>query len=490
MAWCNENEWLWISMLVVLLLRIPSWFEPNRYADEDIYLVLGQALRKGLVFYRDIHDNKPPLLYVMAGLAGSVRYFRLLLTGWNLVNVWLVWEIGKKIMKKTWVRVVVTMLFGVLSSIPLTEGNIANGEIFMIMPVTAAVWLILKAMERKKEKWMYWWAGVAFAMAFLFKVPAGFDMVGIVLWLVWWKREGIGGWIKGLGDARAWILGIGFLIPVGLSIAYYFGMGAGEAYVKAALGQNLGYVSSWEGGAKPIWQSGLFLRGMILLGATGVIFLLRKKVNKYFGLMVLWSVWALFGANLSGRPYPHYLIEVIPGMVLMVGVMLDEIKNWWQWGVGLMVAGMLVGAIKVYDFWYYKSVPYYENFVRFVSGKESEEEYFNFFGGGVNRNLEVARYINMRTEPNEKIYVWGTEPAIYAMSDRLPVGRYTVSYHVRDFDGYNETIEKLKEEKPNYIVIMRNESLEFPALESLVTADYVPVKEIGEAVIYRRVESN
>jgi len=49
----------------------------NRYADEDIYLTLGQGLKKGLVFYRDIHDNKPPLLYVMAAVAGNVKVFRL-----------------------------------------------------------------------------------------------------------------------------------------------------------------------------------------------------------------------------------------------------------------------------------------------------------------------------------------------------------------------------------------------------------------------------
>ncbi len=57
------NPFLLIIILLMILLRIPSLFEPYWYGDEGIYLTLGQAIRKGLLLYRDIHDNKPPLLY-------------------------------------------------------------------------------------------------------------------------------------------------------------------------------------------------------------------------------------------------------------------------------------------------------------------------------------------------------------------------------------------------------------------------------------------
>ena len=51
----------WIILfLMFLILRIPSLFEPYWYGDEGIYLVLGQAIRKGVTLYSHIHDNKPP----------------------------------------------------------------------------------------------------------------------------------------------------------------------------------------------------------------------------------------------------------------------------------------------------------------------------------------------------------------------------------------------------------------------------------------------
>src|SRR3989339_218386 len=78
----SPKIWALLISLVIFLLRLPGLFEPHRYADEEIYLTLGLGLRKGLVFYRDIHDNKPPLLYLVAAVAGNVFYFRLILMVW------------------------------------------------------------------------------------------------------------------------------------------------------------------------------------------------------------------------------------------------------------------------------------------------------------------------------------------------------------------------------------------------------------------------
>ncbi len=142
---------LGLAVVIVILLRIPSLFEPYSYADEGIYLVLGKGFREGLVFYKDIHDNKPPLLYVTAGLAGNLQMFRVILFGWSLVNLWLIWLLARKIFKdKFWPVVVSSVVFAVVSSLTFWEGNIANGENFMIMPLTAAVYFIVLGIERRK----------------------------------------------------------------------------------------------------------------------------------------------------------------------------------------------------------------------------------------------------------------------------------------------------------------------------------------------------
>ena len=87
---------LTLILTVNILLRIPSLFDPVYYGDECIYLTLGQAFNRGLVFYRDIHDNKPPLLYLVAALAQCKQfYFRLITICWNTVNVYLIYFLAK-----------------------------------------------------------------------------------------------------------------------------------------------------------------------------------------------------------------------------------------------------------------------------------------------------------------------------------------------------------------------------------------------------------
>ena len=47
----HAPTWLVILFAIVLILRIPSFFEPFSYGDEMIYLALGEGLRQGMVFY-------------------------------------------------------------------------------------------------------------------------------------------------------------------------------------------------------------------------------------------------------------------------------------------------------------------------------------------------------------------------------------------------------------------------------------------------------
>jgi len=444
----EKYEVLILLVLMVIVLRIPSLYEPNRYADEDIYLTLGQGLKKGLVFYRDIHDNKPPLLYVMAAVAGNVKVFRFILMIWNAVNVILIWKLAEKLIKNRWGIILSAFIFSVLSSIPLTEGNIANGEVFMIMPVTAAVLLLVNTLEKEKKRkkkaddnwWKYLLVGLLMAVGFLFKVPVMFELFTILVWLVVYKIKSLKNFVKEVFRKRTWLIVVGFLGPILLTIIYYFFKGAGESYIRSALGQNIGYLSSWEGDSQPFYMSGLFVRGMIMMSGILVVWLLRKKLRSELGLVLLWFIGALFGSQLSGRPYPHYFIEILPPAALLMGMMVKK-NEWLEKIVGIGFLGLVVLSIVGYRFWYYESLPYYKNFVSYILGNKDKNEFYEFWGKGVTRNYEVANYIKDITGENERIFVWGTEPAIYALSDRLPVGKYTVAYHIGDFGAKEKTME-------------------------------------------------
>src|SRR3990167_10237118 len=103
--------WLLLVLALVFLFRIPSFFEPYTYGDEMIYLTLGNAIRRGLVLYRDIHDNKPPLLYLIAAVAGNVFWFRAILAAWSLTTIGLFWKLVNFLFGKNQFLIKVTTIF-------------------------------------------------------------------------------------------------------------------------------------------------------------------------------------------------------------------------------------------------------------------------------------------------------------------------------------------------------------------------------------------
>jgi hypothetical protein len=479
--WMHRHHDLAVLLAVIILLRIPSLFEPYWYGDEGVYLTLGQAWRKGLLLYRDIHDNKPPLIYWISGIAGSVFWLRFILIWWQVATVVVFGKLVDWLFKSRRAVGVALVGFAALTTLPLWEGQIANGEIFMIGPVIAGMYLALSAGNRP-GRWRLMASGGMLALGFLFKAPAALDLAALGLfWLLMvdrWREKELMGWLRKV----VWV-GVGWAVPVGLTVVGYSWVGAGREYVRSALLQNVGYLSTWGGSG----GGGLMTRAVVLVGLLVGLAWARKKLNWSSLLVMVWLVTALFGALLSGRPYPHYLIQVAPAAALLLG-MAAGLK--WGWGRKLAIVG-LGGLVLIwwgFGFWGYRVGSYYGNFVSWLIGEESEKEYQEWFDPRVPRTYQVAEYIVKHTLPEDKIFIWGDEPYIYALSGRLPTGRYTVAYHVVDFNGYNEVVQAIEAEPPVYILKIKDEKRPFPELELILSEDYILADEIEDVSLYRYSE--
>jgi hypothetical protein len=151
----------------------------------------------------------------------------------------------------------------------------------------------------------------------------------------------------------------------------------------------------------------------------------------------------------------------------------------------LLMFFLIIGAYFNNQFWYYKTIPYYKNFIDFSLGSKSWEEYLDFWG--VRRNYEVGKYLKLRTDSTDNIYVWGTEPSIYVLTYLLPVGKYTVAYHVVDFNAFDETMTALQEKPPKFVIIYP-EAPEFSRLKTFVSSRYVKEIEIENVEVHRRLD--
>src|SRR6267154_2662061 len=99
----TKAVWVVIVLCVFFIfLRFPSVIEPYWYGDEGVYEVIGQAMDHGSVLYRDIWDNKPPLIYVIYALSqGDQPTVKVISLFVGLFSVFALFILAQKLLQKS-----------------------------------------------------------------------------------------------------------------------------------------------------------------------------------------------------------------------------------------------------------------------------------------------------------------------------------------------------------------------------------------------------
>lgn len=479
--------WLCWVLIAVLVLRIPSFLEPYSYGDEMIYLALGEGIRQGLTLYRDIHDNKPPALYILAAISGSLFWFKIVLAFWNMVTIVLFSKLAKILFpKNTKFIKVSTTVFAVLTTIPLFEGNIVNSELFMIgFTIIGFIILLSKSLNFKN----LFLAGISFSIGALFKIPSAFDMpVIFAFWLILATRN-FGGWIDVF--KKSFLVLLGFTVPILLTFIWYFYQGALSEYISAAFFQNIGYLSSFRPGdaEKSFLTKNLpiIIRGLIVLLGFVVLYFKRKSLSAGFVFTSLWVLFSLFAITLSERPYPHYFIQAVPAVSIFLGLLFTN-KSLEQ-SLSIVPLTLAFFVPYFFHFYHYPTIPYYTKFLQFATGKIDKEAYFNTFGGQVNRNYRLAEFMRDSSLSSDSLFVWEDGSALYALSRNLPTIKFVAGYHVKDFSSKTELAQKFESKPPGTIVVFP-ESEPFPEIKELLDKRYMQVSLFSDAYIFRLKKFN
>lgn len=474
----KKHRFLVIISLLFFALRLPSLFEPYWYGDEGIYLVLGKAIRSGWTLYSQIHDNKPPTLYYLAAISQTVFGFRFLLMLWMIPTIYVFFLISKKIFSLKLAKIS-TVIFLILTSIPLLEGNIANAEIFMLLPTLLGVYLLIRHDEPSVQDFLL--SGLLLGFSFTIKVPVIFEFAFLGLWFFVRK------FYKFI--PRLLVFLIGFTIPISLWAIYFYFNHAISEFVFAALLQNFGYLSSWATGSHSgsATSSGLVGRGIILFVSWIIIYALmfRKKIGHQTAFILLWLSATMFSAFLSTRPYPHYLIFVLPPLCLGLLTFVGKSGLFEKSVTAIFLFGLLFSCFH-YKFYVYPVFSYYSNFYNYALGRKTTSDYRQFFGSEMNDLYQLSSWLKTNTKSDEKIFIWSDQPDVYALADRLPVGRFTVAYHVVDFQQFDYIINQLEIHTPQTIVFYSNYPYQFPKLNQFLSLYYFPDNVIGQAIIFHR----
>lgn len=467
------------TSFLFFLLRLPSLFEPHWYGDEGIYQVIGIAIGQGRLLYRDIWDNKPPLLYLLYALFNSDQFtLRLISLIFGILAVITFFFLAKKLFSNKLPVYFSTLFFAVFFGLPLLEGNIANSENFMLFPILLSALIILQCSTYKnKNEFKYhssvFAAGLVLSFAFLFKIVAIFDFTAFIIFLFLIEYKKIKDFIPTIINLLSFISG--FALPIIFTALFFIFNNAFSDFITAAFKQNVGYVGY---GNKLIIPQGLLILKLFLLVAFSLfLFIKRNKINATTIFTLIWFAFSLFNAFFSQRPYIHYLLVLLPAFSLFLGLLIWD-KRLQKVYILVLVFLLIIlsTSFKVYG----KTNKYYQNFISFVLNQKSLDSYRAFFDRNTPNDYELVQFIKTHTNDNDSIFIWGNNAQVYKLANKLPPGRFTVAYHMSANETYlKETLDAINKSDPKYIIVTSPKN---PIPYSVI--NYSRIIKINNSTIY------
>jgi hypothetical protein len=325
--------------LTALLLTIAAWRSINYISglepgnDSSIFMSVAMHTSAGRVLYKEIWENKPPVIFVLDAIAmktgdhkvNSVRtmerVFAIIGVAAAIAAIWLAFG-------RFWIAAIAALLllFNLYMPSVFEQGNVTEeyGTILMLAGMAATVASL--RFDARRRLIFSALAGLAFSLAALCKEP----FVLIVLpWFVGavWPRSG--DWKSGI---RAGIAFIGAaLIPVLIFFAYLIAHGAFSDWLDMMSFQ-VAY-SKYAAPPPPPENFLMFLYHVTITrlfrfstlcwiaALAGIASLAsRSFVRAAYGapiIIVASAAISLLATSLGGRYYGHYFLEFVPSFALL-----------------------------------------------------------------------------------------------------------------------------------------------------------------------------
>jgi hypothetical protein len=450
-----------ITGSIALLSRIfLAGYPLNR--DEGTYGYLGSLAAKGLIPYIDFYEMKPPMLYYLYGLGGSLfgftdfglRFFGLLL---NLASALLIFLVLKRYIQKPY-ALVSGALFAMMSVNLFALGFTMVAEHIVNAFLLLSIYLLHKSYEDKGILNVIL-AGAAFAIAILTKQTAILFAPLFIAYLVMqrdkktWLTHGLYFAAGALAPALLVLL---FLWTNGaLDDAYYWLMTYPARYSSSiTLKDGIGFFNYFLGHITSFQVSLFLLSGLALMGN-----LIFPKQRPNF-LLLLYFLLAAVALIPGLRFYGQYWLLIMVPLAMMTGTaiqMLDRKNHLLGMASAFVLLVCILGESAIHADYYFKA----------KETPEMENLYRNNPFGPIRK---LSTYAASILKDNETIMMLGSEPQVYLYTGRTAPSRHIfMSMLSKETDKsasfISEAMNDLREKKPDYILYNL-----FPFSWSLVAA--------------------
>jgi hypothetical protein len=466
---------LCIVCAVAALLRWPIADMPLE-RDEGEYAYIAQRWLCGEMPYRDAFDQKPPGVFVayaviekLIGTSPAALHWGAQI--YSFATLIVIALIGRRFAGDR-----AGLLAALLAAYMMAErcvlGNAANTETFMILPLAGAFLCTLLAIDRGCAGWSVA-AGVLSCFAMQFKQVALPNAVyhGLLLLMLGRPRVRL---------CAAYVLG--GVIAIMPAVAYFWSVGALHEFYDCVVGHNLSYAQRVPLDEYPFqfWSTFGFIqtKWWPILTFTLVGLCVRGRDGTSGQWMLgTWLLFSFFGVCAGGYFRDHYFFQIIPAAAVLAGRGVDALAERWAPVRPALFAWPMVTAMLLYGVFVSSDVDI-ESDARGESHLKADISFWPWYfwpsdpihkvdrlygNCPFGESLAVADYIRRESEPDETVYVFGSEPQIPYYASRKSASRYIFVYPLMTpfadtADRQKGVLGELKQARPRFIVVAHQNS--------------------------------
>ena len=427
-------------IFLALLLRLPSLEMPIDN-DGGARAYHARLILEGEPLYGSHHSGHhlPGIYYTYAtamALFGetdaAIKGFLII---WTIPVIYFLYRAGLAFTGSRGTALLGALFYALLSTHVQMWGLTAETELFANLPRIMAVWLIIYLHNKEKPPaWQYAAVGFFAACSFLYK-PIYLSPLGLLFFMFAWrygyKKQGEWPWRQVAWVAAGWAA---LILPV---LLYFVAQGLlPRLWLVFTLGRSYGAgndllpgVSLWMQWALrpllPLFGLGFNNAVLLTLGLAGclLIWLRRGRAGANRQWLTVWLLLTFIEAGLNLELFAHYYLLIAPPLSLLAAWFILKMaadasaRSVW---LGRLLALLLVISVLLVSGW--RNGPFLQHYLRYRMGEGTLAEAVTAgwpgFGERLVRVQEVADYVRLNSEPQDRIYYWSEDVQLYFLAGR------------------------------------------------------------------------
>jgi 4-amino-4-deoxy-L-arabinose transferase-like glycosyltransferase len=448
----KQKDWIVYAalLLVLIVIRFPSFFFSVFDWDESTLIIMGQSILNGHIPYVTAWDIKPPLAFSMYALFIAIFGKSLLairLGGLLCIYIasLLVYNSGKVLLGKTAGIIAALFLMVFVSSGP--SGLSTMTEHMLLVPISWALYLLV---ARRVTIRSAFFTGLLFGAGILIKTSLIFESLAVLTILL--SGYANSGTPLSLRAKQCAAVFSGMAIPLISTLCYFSMHNAFDPLIRTnvtAVLQYTDWAASFSGKLEIFLLNIRYnlklnpLLWITFIFGTAYLFIKGRRRFTLIAVPLIIFTFQIVSLFMTAQPFGHhYLFTYMPVMATVDGISISQWLSLWAQRKGRTVYHIALVTVLVCGFFYSlqsSTVKYYGKLRSNLIGKKPL---------GDDSCSRIARFLNSEGVRNRYVYMVNSCQIVYWLTGSLSPTKYIhpsnlliKDYLIRVMDGPGATRE-------------------------------------------------